>query len=182
MPVILIKYFNSYLILIFLGLLCFSACKKKENCEGFDQILELNQLYLSAEDTLQYFENVPNQFFGISFYIFDDYSVSNGTRNCSNDDLTVQFKDEWDENEMSFTCNKTIKSGSDNFLPNTNLLGRSITKLTFEKGFGNKLSNGKINLVGMDGITLSDDYKFTLIIDTKNKKSFTDHQIIHIKN
>jgi len=157
-----------------------SSCQK-EKCEGFDTIVQLDDLYLFADDTLQFFDNIPNQFFGISFSIFDETKSRNGTRNCSTEDLAIKFEDSWDEDEISLKCDKDIKSGSQTFRANTELIGATITRLTFEKKITGEIKDGSISLVGIDGITISADYTFTLKMETEGNKKFDASTTIHIK-
>lgn len=182
MPVILIRQTGNrrWLGILALGLITITSCTK-ESCEGYDQIIEINDLYLFGEDTLDYFENVPNQFFGISLSIYDDLTTKEGRRNCTTDDLAVQFKDAWDEKEIGLKCNKVLNSGSQTYKANSELIGTSFCRLTFKKGFGNKLDDGKIDLIGVDGITQSDDYVFTLTMETSSNKKFTATETIYIR-
>jgi len=182
MLVILIKVMKKKILILgaCLFVLAASSCKK-ESCEGFDTIVELDNLYLFADDTLQYFENIPNQFFGISFSIFDDTKSKNGGRNCSTNDLAIKFEDSWDKDEISLKCDRDIKSGSQTFRANTELIGASITRLTFEKEVTGEIKEGKISLVGVDGITQSADYEFILRMETEGNKRFTANTTIHIK-
>ena len=169
----------KYLLFLILPI-AISSCKK-EDCEGYDQIIEINDLFLVGEDTLQYFDNVPNQFFGISLSIYDGVKTKDGNRKCSQEDLAVQFKDEWDEKEISLKCDKDIKSGSQVFRANSELINTSICRLTFEKGLGKQLRNGKIDLIGVDDITTSEDYLFTLRMETTSNAKFTSTETIFIK-
>jgi hypothetical protein len=182
MPVILIRksMYVRFLIFLLVGISLVSSCKK-EDCEGYDQIIEINDLFLVGDDTLQYFGNVPNQFFGISLSIYDGVKTKDGNRQCTQENLAVQFKDEWDEKEISLTCDKELNSGSQTFRANSELIGTSICRLTFKKGLGNQLSNGKIDLIGVDDINQSEDYLFTLKMETTSNRKFTSTETIYIK-
>lgn len=170
--------------LLLLGTILFtltvSSCQK-EKCEGFDTIVELDDLFLFADDTLQYFDNIPNQFFGISFSIFDETKSRDGSRNCTTEDLAIKFEDSWDKDEISLKCDRDLKSGSQTFRANTELIGATITRLTFEKKITGEIKDGEISLIGIDGITQSEDYTFTLRMETEGNKKFDASTTIHIK-
>ena len=172
---------KRFKLVLLLGLSVLYIACKKEKCDGFDTIVKIENLYLFADDTLQYFENIPNQFFGISFSIFDDTKSRDGSRNCTTDDLAIKFEDSWDKDEISLKCDKELKSGSQTFRANSELIGVNLTKLVFEKEVTGTIKEGKINLVGVDGVTISDDYTFTLKMETKGNKKFTANTTVHIK-
>lgn len=170
--------------LIFIGILALLiqiGCQK-ENCEGFDNIIELNNVFLFGEDTLQYFDNIPNQFFGISMTIFGDYESKDGNRNCDADDLAFKLEDVIEVSSISLKCDKTLNSGSQTFPANSELSGTSIARVNVDQNSFGQLSQATIDLIGVDGFTQDDDYTFTLKLKTQNNKSFTDDYTVHIKD
>lgn len=165
--------------LVLIGTL--SSCAK-EDCAGFDTIIELENVFLFGDDTLQYFENVPNQFFGISLTIFGDYASKDGKRNCETNDLAFKLEDVLDPTTVSLKCDKILKSGNQTFMPNTELISTTIARVSISQSSFGQLDQASINLVGLDGVTQSENYKFTLIISTENNKDYTDDHIVYIKN
>ena len=85
----------------------FSEKDVRSFVKKFDKQLELTKVNMFANDTAQYFSNTPNLYFGINFFIYDEYKTSDGNRNCNQKDLAIKYMNQWDENSISFKCNKT---------------------------------------------------------------------------
>ncbi len=172
---------TNFIILSIISFSLFSQSCRKENCDGFDKQLELTKLNMFANDTAQYFSNTPNLYFGINFFIYDEYKTSDGNRNCNQKDLAIKYMNQWDENSISFKCNKTLYSGSKTFLANTELKDANITRLKFEKSVTGGISSASIDIIGIDNIFSSDDYVFSLNINTTDNKTFTAQETVYIK-
>ena len=93
------------------------ACNKG-NCNGVDRIYELSALKVYTKDTVQYTPRTTSTVFTLNFSLRDEYSTTKGTRSCRHKDLAVEHKNAWDENTLSFKCNKDFYSKSKLFLAN----------------------------------------------------------------
>ena len=163
------------------ALVLLNSCQKEE-CEGFDTIIELEEVFLFiSDDTLQYFDNQPNQFFGVSLSIFDDYKARDGKRNCTTDDLAIRVDGSLNPESLKISCDKELRSGSRIFAPNSELNEANITRITFAKNALGQIDVAKIDLIGLDNFTQDDDYRFKLLIESTDGKDFEASASVHIK-
>lgn len=171
----------NYLIILLIIIGTLSSCQK-ENCDGFDTILELEDIFLFiSDDTLQYFDNQPNQFFGVSLSIFDEYKARDGKRNCTIDDLAIKVDGSLNPESLKISCDKELTSGSRIFAPNSELNEANITRITFTKNALGQIDVAKIDLIGLDNFTQDDDYRFKLLIESTDGKDFEASASVHIK-
>jgi len=168
------------ILIIFCSILMSQACNKG-NCNGVDRIYELSALKVYTKDTVQYTPRTTSTVFTLNFSLRDEYSTTKGTRSCRHKDLAVEHKNAWDENTLSFKCNKDFYSKSKLFLANTELKDAAIVDLKINKDQVGGLVESSILIYDIDSINASDDYEFTISLSTTDNKIFSTKTNVFIK-
>lgn len=168
------------LVTFFLFVVLFQTACNKYNCNGADTIYSLNRILLVSEDSSE-FEELPRGYqWGIFFRIDGILSSRDGTRNCRQQDYVVEYEDVWDENSLSFSCNKDLQGDSQTFLANTELVGTSIIETDLVLKPQSTLQKGQLILWNIKDIEKTDSYTFTVTMKTRNGKQFSASKMVYI--